>query len=154
MLLKHIEAPSGTYSSKVCKHRLHIGRTCRLHAFSRLSPASPLNPQPTHHIPRPDTLGSVPCVCPGLRLPRTAHPSALTTNARTKTMSVVSRTNEDAHTKGNRRCDPPLGVIPLLIGAYIIAFLDRTNIGMAKDRLEMDLGISATAYGIGAGLFS
>ena len=44
-------------------------------------------------------------------------------------------------------------VMPLLIGAYIMAFLDRTNIGMAKDRLEIDLGISATAYGIGAGLF-
>ncbi|MCB5275648.1 putative tartrate transporter [Arthrobacter sp. SO5] len=44
-------------------------------------------------------------------------------------------------------------VMPLLIGAYIMAFLDRTNIGMAKDRLQIDLGISATAFGIGAGLF-
>lgn len=44
-------------------------------------------------------------------------------------------------------------VMPLLIGAYIMAFLDRTNIGMAKDRLEIDLGLSATAFGIGAGLF-
>jgi MFS family permease len=44
-------------------------------------------------------------------------------------------------------------VMPLLIAAYVMAFLDRTNIGMAKDRLEIDLGISATAYGIGAGLF-
>ncbi|WP_309133058.1 MFS transporter [Brevibacterium sp.] len=44
-------------------------------------------------------------------------------------------------------------LMPLLIAAYILAFLDRTNIGMAKDRLEVDLGISATAYGIGAGLF-
>ncbi|MGW6174145.1 MFS transporter [Arthrobacter sp. NPDC055138] len=44
-------------------------------------------------------------------------------------------------------------IMPLLIAAYVMAFLDRTNIGMAKDRLEIDLGISATAYGIGAGLF-
>ena len=44
-------------------------------------------------------------------------------------------------------------IMPLLIGAYILAFLDRTNIGMAKDRMEIDLGISATAFGIGAGLF-
>ncbi|GAA0036793.1 MFS transporter [Brevibacterium metallidurans] len=44
-------------------------------------------------------------------------------------------------------------LMPLLIAAYILAFLDRTNIGMAKDRLEIDLGISATAFGIGAGLF-
>jgi MFS family permease len=44
-------------------------------------------------------------------------------------------------------------LMPLLIAAYIMSFLDRTNIGMAKERLEIDLGISATAYGIGAGLF-
>ncbi|MEY8568824.1 MFS transporter [Brevibacterium linens] len=44
-------------------------------------------------------------------------------------------------------------LMPLLIAAYILAFLDRSNIGMAKDRLEIDLGISATAYGVGAGLF-
>jgi MFS family permease len=44
-------------------------------------------------------------------------------------------------------------VMPLLIAAYVMAFLDRTNIGMAKDRLAIDLGISAAAYGIGAGLF-
>ncbi|PCC25075.1 MFS transporter [Glutamicibacter sp. BW78] len=44
-------------------------------------------------------------------------------------------------------------VMPLLIAAYVMAFLDRTNIGMAKDRMEIDLGISATAYGVGAGLF-
>ncbi|WP_242632464.1 MFS transporter [Arthrobacter sp. S41] len=44
-------------------------------------------------------------------------------------------------------------IMPLLIAAYVIAFIDRTNIGMAKDRMEIDLGISATAYGIGAGLF-
>ncbi|KXX61730.1 MFS transporter [Rhodococcus sp. LB1] len=44
-------------------------------------------------------------------------------------------------------------LMPLLIGAYVLAFIDRSNIGMAKDRMEIDLGISATAYGIGAGLF-
>ena len=38
-------------------------------------------------------------------------------------------------------------IMPLLIAAYVMAFIDRTNIGMAKDRLEIDLGLSATAYG-------
>ncbi|XAS63831.1 LacI family DNA-binding transcriptional regulator [Micrococcaceae bacterium Sec5.8] len=28
MLLNRIEAPSSTYSTKICRHRLHIGRTC------------------------------------------------------------------------------------------------------------------------------
>lgn len=44
-------------------------------------------------------------------------------------------------------------LMPLLIAAYIIAFIDRTNIGLAKHHLEADLGISAAAYGLGAGLF-
>ncbi|MDR2256610.1 MAG: MFS transporter [Arthrobacter sp.] len=44
-------------------------------------------------------------------------------------------------------------LMPLLMLIYVISFLDRTNIGMAKDRMEIDLGISAAAYGLGAGLF-
>jgi len=28
MLLRRIETPSGSYTSRVCRHRLHIGRTC------------------------------------------------------------------------------------------------------------------------------
>jgi MFS family permease len=44
-------------------------------------------------------------------------------------------------------------IVPLLCLVYVISFLDRTNIGFAKDRLEADLGISAAAYGLGAGLF-
>ena len=44
-------------------------------------------------------------------------------------------------------------LMPLMIAAYIIAFIDRTNIGMAKNALEADIGLSAAAYGLGAGLF-
>jgi MFS family permease len=44
-------------------------------------------------------------------------------------------------------------LMPLLIAAYVIAFIDRTNIGLAKEHLEADLGLSAAAYGLGAGLF-
>lgn len=44
-------------------------------------------------------------------------------------------------------------IMPLLITAYIISFIDRTNIGLAKTHLEADLGISAAAFGLGAGLF-
>jgi len=53
----------------------------------------------------------------------------------------------DINTKIMRR------LMPLLMLVYIISFLDRTNISMAKDRLEVDLGITAAAYGLGAGLF-
>jgi sugar phosphate permease len=44
-------------------------------------------------------------------------------------------------------------LMPLLILAYVISFVDRTNIALAKKALEVDLGISAAAYGLGAGLF-
>ncbi|NQX13840.1 MFS transporter [Microbacteriaceae bacterium VKM Ac-2855] len=44
-------------------------------------------------------------------------------------------------------------LMPLLMLCYFMSFLDRTNIGLAKERLEIDLGITAAAYGLGAGLF-
>lgn len=44
-------------------------------------------------------------------------------------------------------------LMPLLVTVYIISFIDRTNIGMAKAALQADIGLSAAAYGLGAGLF-
>ncbi|RRO18790.1 MFS transporter [Saccharopolyspora rhizosphaerae] len=44
-------------------------------------------------------------------------------------------------------------LMPLLMVAYVISFIDRTNIGLAKTHLEADMGISAAAFGLGAGLF-
>lgn len=44
-------------------------------------------------------------------------------------------------------------LMPLLVIGYVLSFLDRTNIALAKHQLEIDLGISAAAYGLGAGLF-
>jgi len=36
---------------------------------------------------------------------------------------------------------------------YVLAFLDRANVGFAKESLEADVGIGAAAYGFGAGIF-
>lgn len=44
-------------------------------------------------------------------------------------------------------------VIPFLLLMYIIAFLDRSNVAFAKQEFEVDYGISASAYALGAGLF-
>ncbi len=44
-------------------------------------------------------------------------------------------------------------LMPILIGAYVVSFLDRTNIGLAKGVLQADLGLSDAAFGLGAGLF-
>lgn len=44
-------------------------------------------------------------------------------------------------------------LMPFLLLMYVIAFLDRVNIGFAKHDFQVDAGISATAYALGAGLF-
>jgi len=36
---------------------------------------------------------------------------------------------------------------------YVVAYVDRVNIGFAASALQRDLGLSDTAYGIGGGLF-
>ncbi|PYI39287.1 MFS transporter [Arthrobacter psychrolactophilus] len=44
-------------------------------------------------------------------------------------------------------------LMPMLVILYIVAFLDRTNVGFAEAALEMDRGITAGAYALGAGIF-
>lgn len=44
-------------------------------------------------------------------------------------------------------------LMPMLVILYIIAFLDRTNVGFAAEALKVDRGVSAGAYALGAGIF-
>lgn len=44
-------------------------------------------------------------------------------------------------------------LVPLMCGIYFLSFIDRTNVALAKSVLAADLGISAAAYGLGAGIF-
>jgi sugar phosphate permease len=44
-------------------------------------------------------------------------------------------------------------LIPFLFACYILAYIDRVNIGFAKLQMQQDLGMSDTVYGIGAGIF-
>jgi MFS transporter, ACS family, tartrate transporter len=46
-----------------------------------------------------------------------------------------------------------LRLMPVLLGLYIIAYLDRVNVTFAQDKLESDLGFSGAVYGFGAGVF-
>ncbi len=46
-----------------------------------------------------------------------------------------------------------LKLVPLMAGAYLISYVDRTNVALAKSALEVDAGISAAAFGLGAGVF-
>ncbi len=44
-------------------------------------------------------------------------------------------------------------LLPFLLLMYVIAFIDRTNIGFAEESLEVHAGLSTAAYAFGAGLF-
>ncbi len=44
-------------------------------------------------------------------------------------------------------------LIPLLFLSYVVAYLDRVNVGFAKLGMASDLGFSDTVYGLGAGIF-
>jgi ACS family tartrate transporter-like MFS transporter len=44
-------------------------------------------------------------------------------------------------------------IMPLIVLLYFIAYLDRNNVGFAKLTMSEDIGLSASAYGLGAGIF-
>jgi ACS family tartrate transporter-like MFS transporter len=57
----------------------------------------------------------------------------------------------ELHTRTMRKV--AIRLMPVLLGLYIIAYLDRVNVSFAKDNLEADLGFSGAVYGFGAGVF-
>ena len=44
-------------------------------------------------------------------------------------------------------------IVPLIALCYLFAYIDRVNVGFAAVQMNVDLGFSATIYGLGAGLF-
>ena len=44
-------------------------------------------------------------------------------------------------------------IVPFLMLCYVVAYLDRVNVGFAKLQMSQDLGFSETVYGLGAGIF-
>ena len=44
-------------------------------------------------------------------------------------------------------------LMPLLFVCYILAYLDRVNVGFAKLQMQQDLGMSDSVYGTAAGIF-
>ncbi|MBZ9784652.1 MFS transporter [Pseudomonas sp. REP124] len=65
-------------------------------------------------------------------------------------MTIMLSTAE-THWLATRRAMTRL--IPLMCAIYFMSYLDRTNVALAKAALNADLGISAAAYGLGAGIF-
>jgi D-galactonate transporter len=44
-------------------------------------------------------------------------------------------------------------IVPFLFLCYVVAYLDRVNVGFAKLQMQADLALSETVYGLGAGIF-
>lgn len=44
-------------------------------------------------------------------------------------------------------------LLPILCLVYFMAFVDRTNVGLAKTSFDADVGVGAAAFGAGAGIF-
>src|SRR4051794_7660599 len=59
--------------------------------------------------------------------------------------------DSELHTRTMRKV--AVRLIPVLLGLYIVAYLDRVNVTFAQDKLESDLGFSGAVYGFGAGIF-
>jgi len=45
-----------------------------------------------------------------------------------------------------------LRLVPILTISYVIAFIDRTNVGFASLTMNKDIGLSELAFGWGAGI--
>jgi len=46
-----------------------------------------------------------------------------------------------------------LHLIPLMFALYILAYLDRINVGFAALQMNADLNLSGTVFGVGSGIF-
>jgi MFS family permease len=70
-------------------------------------------------------------------------------NQREATLAVAEVSDLEARTyaKVDRR------LIPFLFLCYILAYLDRVNVGFAKLQMLRDLSMSEAAFGAGAGIF-
>ncbi|WP_414499849.1 MFS transporter [Zymobacter sp. IVIA_12111.31 C1] len=66
-------------------------------------------------------------------------------------MTLLSALDQQAASSAYRKIGWRL--LPFLLLCYILAFLDRINIGFAQQHMQQDLHLSDVAYGIGAGIF-
>jgi ACS family tartrate transporter-like MFS transporter len=64
-------------------------------------------------------------------------------------MAMIESPIDEAHVMARVR----RRFIPLAFVCYVVAYLDRVNVGFVATDLQQDLGLSATAYGVAAGLF-
>ncbi|MFC9850439.1 MFS transporter [Streptomyces prasinus] len=67
------------------------------------------------------------------------------------TVDPVSSAADTLHARATRKA--MVRLLPIMLAAYFMAYIDRTNVALAKTQLQADVGISVTAFGLGAGIF-
>jgi MFS transporter, ACS family, tartrate transporter len=76
-----------------------------------------------------------------------AEHDRLVGEVRTLETAAQSRLAGAALAKARRR------LIPFLFVLYLVAYLDRINVGFASLQMNRELGLSESVFGLGAGLF-
>ena len=71
----------------------------------------------------------------------------MTTHRKAASHSIPPDAESAVYRKVARR------LIPFLFLLYLVAFIDRVNVGFAKLQMSGDLGFSEQVYGMGAGIF-
>src|SRR5262245_36752375 len=71
------------------------------------------------------------------------------------TDAAIVTTKADANAELGRATLAKVGwrLLPFLLLLYIVAWIDRVNIGVAGLQMRPDLGLSDTVWGLGAGIF-
>jgi MFS transporter, ACS family, tartrate transporter len=77
-----------------------------------------------------------------------AHPGGPTGEVRLK-----PETTDDADAERRVFSKILRRLMPLLIASYVLNYLDRNNIAFAALTMNADIGLTATEFGIGAGMF-
>jgi ACS family tartrate transporter-like MFS transporter len=71
----------------------------------------------------------------------------LDAHGRPRDGDAESRLADAALSKARRR------LIPFLFVLYLVAYLDRINVGFASLQMNRELGLTESVFGLGAGLF-
>ena len=72
--------------------------------------------------------------------------------AAASTASIDTDTDTDTDTDDRLYRRISWRLLPLLMAAYVVAYLDRVNIGYAQLQMKDALNFSTEAFGIGAGI--
>ena len=88
--------------------------------------------------------------CPS---PFTDHWSPFTRANNLSSVAVASETHETSQTRTNALRKISARLIPFLFVLYVVAWLDRVNVGFAALQMNSDLGFSEAAFGFGSGVF-